>query len=105
MLLGRQRQTRQIEQLLRAARASEGGALVIRGETGVGKTALLRHAEVEAAAQKMRVLWVAGIESESELAFSSLATVLHPLIENLEAASAAARRPRGGPLARTFGRS
>jgi len=84
MLLGRQRQTRQIEQLLRAARASEGGALVIRGETGVGKTALLRHAEVAAAAQKMRVLWVAGIESESELAFSSLATVLHPLIENLQ---------------------
>jgi len=83
MLLGRQPEFRQIEQLLRAAQVSEGGALVIRGETGVGKTALLRHAAATAAAQGVRVLEVAGIESESELAFSSLATVLRPIFDQL----------------------
>jgi DNA-binding CsgD family transcriptional regulator len=54
---------------------------VIRGEPGIGKTALLRHAV--AAAAGMRVLTVSGVESESELAFSGLGDLVRPLADLL----------------------
>ena len=53
-----------------AIRASESRTLVLHGEAGIGKTALLKYI-VESAAD-MRFLRAAGVESEMELAFASL---------------------------------
>src|SRR5947207_9119136 len=69
MLHGRSAETARIDELLTAARDGRSGALVIRGEAGVGKTALLDYA---AAAAGMRILRGTGIESEAELPFAAL---------------------------------
>ena len=53
--------------------------LVLRGEAGVGKTALLDYAAESAA--DMRLLRAAGVESEMELAFASLHQLCAPLLE------------------------
>jgi DNA-binding CsgD family transcriptional regulator len=54
----------------------------VRGEAGVGKSALLEY--VVAAAPDMRVAWAAGVESEMELAFASLHQLCAPLLDHLE---------------------
>ena len=74
MLHGRSAETARIDELLAAARDGRSGALVIRGEAGVGKTALLDYA----AAAGMRVLRGTGIESEAELPFAALQLLLRP---------------------------
>ena len=56
--------------LLEAARAGRSGVLVLRGEAGIGKTALLEHA-IESASE-FRLLRAVGVESEMELAFAAL---------------------------------
>ena len=55
--------------------------LVLRGEAGVGKTALLRHVPVAAAG--CRVSWATGVESEMELAFAGLHALCAPLLDRL----------------------
>ncbi len=65
VLIGRDAERALVGVLLEAARGSTSGALVIRGEPGVGKSALLEDAR-EAAAD-MQVLSACGVESESEL--------------------------------------
>jgi predicted ATP-dependent serine protease len=57
----------------------QGGRLVVRGEAGVGKSALLEY--VVGAASDMRVLRAAGVESEMELAFASLHQLCAPLLD------------------------
>ena len=79
MLLGRDREREAIDRLLSDARASRSGALVLRGEPGIGKSALLEHA-VERA-DGMRVLSASGIEAESELPFAGLHQLLWPVLE------------------------
>ena len=79
MLLGRDREREAIDRLLSDARASRSGALVLRGEPGIGKSALLDHA-VERA-DGMRVLSASGIEAESELPFAGLHQLLWPVLE------------------------
>ena len=59
-----------------------GGALVVRGEAGVGKSALLEY--VAGAAADMRVARAAGVESEMELAFAGLHLLCAPLLDRLE---------------------
>ena len=68
MLLGRDSECEAIDALLDAARDSRSGALVLRGEAGIGKTALLQYAAQRA--DRMRVLSGSGVETESELAFA-----------------------------------
>jgi predicted ATP-dependent serine protease len=70
MLLDRLPERGALSELLDVARAGRSGVLVMRGEPGVGKTALLEYA-VESAAG-LRVARVAGVESEMELAFAAL---------------------------------
>ncbi|TXS19809.1 ATP-binding protein, partial [Streptomyces sp. wa22] len=53
-LLGRQYETQRLRELIGAARTGRGGALVLRGEAGIGKSSLLKHAE--GAASGFRVL-------------------------------------------------
>jgi DNA-binding CsgD family transcriptional regulator len=82
MLLGRLPERAALSQLLDAARAGRSGVLVVRGEPGVGKTALLEYA-IESAAD-LRVARVAGVESEMELAFAALQQLCAPMLGKLE---------------------
>lgn len=59
--------------------AAEGQALVLRGESGVGKSALLDHA-ADLAAPRHRVIRAAGVEAESQLPFAGLHQFLYPLL-------------------------
>ena len=76
MLIGRDPEQRLIESLLDDARAGASGALVIRGEAGIGKTAVLDHA---ARSSGLRTLRCAGTESEHDLTFAGLEQLLRPL--------------------------
>jgi DNA-binding CsgD family transcriptional regulator len=64
------------------ARAAHGGAIVVRGEPGVGKSLLLRA--VSAAAPDFTVLSAAGVQSESDLAFGALSALLGPLLAGID---------------------
>src|ERR1700721_2799967 len=81
MLLDRLSERAALRRLLDTARAGRSGVLVMRGEPGVGKTALLEYA-VEAAAG-LRVARVAGVESEMELAFAALQQLCAPMLDQL----------------------
>ena len=81
MLIDRELERAQIARVLDAAGQGLSGVLVLRGEPGVGKTALLGHA-VEAA-QGYSVVRVAGIESEAELGFAALHQLLLPFLGHL----------------------
>jgi len=81
-LLGRQREREVIERLLAAARAGHGEVLVVHGEPGVGKTALLECA-VEAA-QGFRIARALGIEGEMELPFAALQHLCAPFLELMD---------------------
>jgi DNA-binding CsgD family transcriptional regulator len=78
-LLGRQREREVLGRLLDAARNGDGGVLVVHGEPGVGKTALLDWAVEEA--QQLRVLRTVGVEGEMELPFAALQQLCSPILE------------------------
>jgi DNA-binding CsgD family transcriptional regulator len=82
MLLDRLPERAALGQLLDVARAGRSSVLVMRGEPGVGKTALLEYA-IESAAG-LHVARVAGVESEMELAFASLQQLCAPMLDKLE---------------------
>ncbi|WP_433285763.1 ATP-binding protein [Pseudonocardia sp. CA-142604] len=69
-----------LDRLLDAIRRGGSGALVMRGEPGVGKTALLDHMVERASG--MRVLRAAGVQSEMELAFAGLHQLCAPILES-----------------------
>src|SRR5216683_3511542 len=81
-LLDRQRERAALDGLLGDLRAGRGRALVVGGEGGVGKSALLEY--VAGAAADMRVARAVGTESEMELAFASLHLLCLPLLDRLE---------------------
>ena len=68
--------------MLDQARAGRSGSLVVRGEAGVGKTALLGYA-VDSASD-LTVLRASGVESEKELAFAALHQLCAPLLDRLD---------------------
>ena len=82
MLYGRDAERALVGALLGAARESRSGALVVRGEPGVGKTALLE--DVRDRATDMHVLAARGVESESELPFAGLHQLLRPALHLLD---------------------
>jgi len=82
VLYGREPERARVAALLADARAGTAGALLIRGEPGVGKSALLQDA-LEAVAG-MRVLSTHGLESEAPLAFAGLHQLLRPVLPLLE---------------------
>jgi DNA-binding CsgD family transcriptional regulator len=82
MLFGRELESARIDEVLDAAREGRGGALVVRGEPGIGKTALL-NAAVERA-EGMRVFRALGVESEVDIAFSGLHELLRPALSSLD---------------------
>src|SRR6516162_4329201 len=81
-LLNRQRERAALDGLVQDLRSGRGRALVVRGEAGVGKSALLEYAA--GAAADIRVARAAGVESEMELAFAGLHQLCAPLLDGLE---------------------
>ena len=79
---GRRSECALLDDVIAAIRAGESRTLMIHGEAGIGKTALLNYV-VESAAD-MRILQAAGVESEMELAFASLHQLCAPLLQALE---------------------
>src|SRR4051794_24264432 len=82
MLRGRQDECAVLDGLLDGARAARSGVLVVRGDAGVGKTALLEHAI--RSASDVRVLRAVGVESEMELPFAALHQLCMSLLDRLE---------------------
>jgi AAA ATPase domain len=71
-----------LDRLLDVVRAGESRALVVRGEPGVGKTALLDYLAEHASG--CRVARAAGVESEMELAYAGLHQLLAPMLGRLQ---------------------
>ena len=81
-LVGRKRERAALDRLLETARGGHAGVLVVHGEPGVGKTALLEYA-LEAG-QGYRVARTSGVEAEMELPFAALQRLCSPFIEHEE---------------------
>jgi DNA-binding NarL/FixJ family response regulator len=81
-LAGRRAECERVDQLLTGAHAGRSAVLVLRGEAGIGKTALLRYAAERAA--DARVVRAVGVESEMELPFAGLHQLCAPLLRRLE---------------------
>jgi DNA-binding CsgD family transcriptional regulator/energy-coupling factor transporter ATP-binding protein EcfA2 len=77
-LVGRSGEVERIVRLVAEA-ARHGAALMIFGDPGVGKSALLKVAADVFSAQNGRVLTASGLEHEAEIAFSALSLLLHPV--------------------------
>ncbi|WFE93738.1 LuxR family transcriptional regulator [Micromonospora sp. WMMD987] len=80
-LVGRDVEIAVLDDLVRAARSGRGGALVVRGEAGIGKSMLLAHALD--AASGARVIQASGAEFERELPFGALHQLCAPVLDHL----------------------
>jgi DNA-binding CsgD family transcriptional regulator len=78
-LFGRERELAVLERLLNTVRQGHGAVLMVDGESGVGKTALLQYASD--AAEDFRVVRTAGVEGEMELDYAALQQLCSPLLE------------------------
>jgi len=78
-LLGRQRERAVLERLLTTVRDGHGAVLVVHGDPGIGKTALLEYT-VEAG-ENFRVLRAVGVEGEMELDYAALQQLCSPILE------------------------
>jgi DNA-binding CsgD family transcriptional regulator len=82
VLIGRESECARLDELLERARLGRSGALTIRGEAGIGKTALLEYAVRRA--DGIVVVRALGVEPEAELEFSALLEVCWPLRDHLD---------------------
>jgi predicted ATPase len=98
-LIGRRRERDVLERLLAAARRGQGGTLLVLGQAGVGKTALLEC--TIGTARGFRVARAIGVESEMELPFSALQQLCAPMLDRLETLPG----PQRGALGVAFGLS
>jgi hypothetical protein len=89
-LVGRDGESKLVDTLL-GRLEDGGGALVLRGEPGIGKSALLDRARQRARAMGARILSTVGVESEAELAFAGLHQLLHPIVGLMDRLSDAQR--------------
>jgi DNA-binding CsgD family transcriptional regulator len=107
MLLGRESEQQRIAELVAGARLGQSGVLVLRGEAGIGKTALLE--DTAGQVRDMALVRASGTEAESALAFTGLHQLLRPalhLIDRLPGpqsdALAVALMMRDGPAPERF---
>jgi hypothetical protein len=98
-LRGRRRECDLLDQLLDPVHAGDSRVLVVRGEPGVGKTALLDYLVGQASG--CRVAHAAGVESEMELVYAGLHQLLTPMLDRLERLPA----PQANALRTAFGLS
>jgi DNA-binding CsgD family transcriptional regulator len=96
-LAGRGAECARLDRLLADARAGQSAVLVLRGEPGIGKTALLSYADGSAAG--LRVVRAAGVESEMELPFAGLHQLCGPMLGGLGRLPP----PQRGALGTAFG--
>jgi len=80
---GRASERQVLDRLLEDVRGGQSAALIIRGEAGIGKTALLRYAARQALG--FRVAEIAGVESEMELPYAGLHQLCSPMLAHLDA--------------------
>jgi DNA-binding CsgD family transcriptional regulator len=97
-LFGRAHELELFDQALRAL-PERGGALVFRGEPGIGKSVLLDAARSSARSRGVRVLSTVGVEAESELPYSGLHRLLRPLLGSVDSLPA----PQQSSLLAAFG--
>ena len=81
-LRGRRDECEKLTGLVQAARSGRSAVLVVLGEPGIGKTALLEY--LAGAAGGSRILRVSGVESQMELAFAGLHQLCEPLLDRLD---------------------
>jgi len=96
-LRGRRRECEVLDDLLATARTGESRVLVLRGEAGTGKTALLDH--LATSATDFRIARAAGVESEMELAYAGLHQLCGPFAKRIERLPA----PQRDALGTAFG--
>jgi DNA-binding CsgD family transcriptional regulator len=89
-LRGRTSECALLDDLVSAIRHGESRSVVLRGEAGIGKTALLEY--LVASASDLRVVRAVGVESDMELAFASLHQLCSPLLDRIEELPAPQRR-------------
>ena len=82
LLRGRASECAQLDDLASAIRRGQSRSLVLRGEAGIGKTALLEH--LVASASDLTLVRAVGVESEMELAYASLHQLCLPLLNRLD---------------------
>src|SRR6476469_7923070 len=98
-LLGRQHEREVLDRVLDDARRGDGGVLVVHGDPGVGKTALLEW--VVARGAQLQILRTVGVEGEMELPFAALQQLCSPILDLAERLP----DPQGDALAVAFGLS
>jgi DNA-binding CsgD family transcriptional regulator len=89
-LVGRSTELDRLVTVLDGARQGTSGVVVLHGEAGIGKSALL--GALEAAATDFRVLWVIGVQAEAGLGFAGLHRLLAPLASRVEGLPAPQRQ-------------
>src|SRR6266545_3555035 len=97
-LIGREAELGVLDQLVDAV-STRGAALVLLGEPGIGKSALIDHAQAGAESRGMDVLKTLGVQSEANLPFSGLHQLLRPLSHRFEDLP----RPQRDALLAAFG--
>src|SRR4051812_43913199 len=98
-LRGRHRESAVLDELHIAVREGESRTLLVLGEAGVGKSALLEY--LEESASDLRVVRAGGVESDMELAFAGLHQLCGPLLDRL----AQLPEPQRNALEIVFGRA
>src|SRR6185437_2929605 len=78
VLYGRERECAQVNDLIAGARERQSRAMVVRGDAGIGKSALLAYAAQQATG--LQILRAAGIETESQLPFAAVHNLLLPVL-------------------------
>src|SRR5215218_8365581 len=101
VLRGRARESASLGAVLDEVRAGRSGVVVVRGDPGVGKSALIESAT--AAASGTRMLRAAGVESEMELAFAGLHQLCLPIVDRLDRLPAPQRDALGTAFGLTAG--
>jgi ATP/maltotriose-dependent transcriptional regulator MalT len=96
-LEGRTRELARIDELLADARAGRGGTLILAGEAGIGKSALLDAAVARAG--DLQVLRTAGVPAEAALPFDGLRALLLPMLDGVAALPAVQARALRSALA------
>jgi hypothetical protein len=82
-LIGRDAEIERLDAVLDGLR-ERGGALIVRGEAGIGKSALLDRARERAGSLGARTLTTVAVESEAELAFAGLHQLLRPITRRMD---------------------
>ena len=95
-LRGRRSECEALDRLLARIGAGQSGVLVLRGEAGVGKTALLEY--LLGRASGCRIVRAAGVESEMELAFAGLHQLCAPMLGGLDGLPGPQQRGAAGRL-------